>query len=114
MSGPYTLEIRVPAHTRIAAHRHRDNRTALVVSGEWHFGYGKQAKEAETKMLGPGGFYTEPADEPHFAFTQNAPAVVYITGQGPTDTTYVNPANPPPRRGWRCSGARAHPAPVAD
>ena len=41
--GPYAFEIRVPAHTRIAAHRHRDNRTALVVSGEWHFGYGGQA-----------------------------------------------------------------------
>jgi uncharacterized RmlC-like cupin family protein len=87
----------VPAHTRIAAHTHRDNRTALVVSGEWHFGYGDKANEAETKTLGPGGFYTEPADAPHFAFTGDVPAVVYITGQGPTDTTYVEPANAPSR-----------------
>ena len=87
--GPYTLEIRVPAHTRIAAHRHRDNRTALVVSGAWHFGYGEQANEAMTQALGPGGFYTEPAGQPHFAFTGDLPTVVYITGQGPTDTTYV-------------------------
>ena len=88
-AGPYAFEIRVPAHTRIAAHRHRDNRTALVVSGEWHFGYGEQANEAATKTLGPGGFYTEPAGEPHFAFTGDLPTVVYITGQGPTDTAYV-------------------------
>ena len=87
--GPYAFEIRVPAHTRIAAHRHRDNRTALVVSGEWHFGYGEQANEAATQELGPGGFYTEPAGQAHFAFTGDLPAVVYITGQGPTDTTYV-------------------------
>jgi pimeloyl-ACP methyl ester carboxylesterase len=87
--GPYAFEIRVPAHTSIAAHTHRDNRTALVVSGEWHFGYGNQAHEAATRTLGPGGFYTEPADQPHFAFTGDLPTVVYITGQGPTDTVYV-------------------------
>jgi uncharacterized RmlC-like cupin family protein len=96
-SGPYAIEIRVPPHTRIAAHRHRDNRTAIVVSGEWHFGYGEDASEAATTTLGPGGFYTEPASVAHFAFTGDAPTVVYITGQGPTDTKYVNPADDPSR-----------------
>jgi uncharacterized RmlC-like cupin family protein len=95
--GPYAIEIRVPPHTRIAAHRHRDNRTAIVVSGEWHFGYGEQASEGATTMLGPGGFYTEPANVAHFAFTGDAPAIVYITGQGPTDTNYVDPADDPTR-----------------
>src|SRR5260370_24532770 len=28
-TGPYTIEIRVPAHTRIAAHSHRDDRSAV-------------------------------------------------------------------------------------
>jgi pimeloyl-ACP methyl ester carboxylesterase/uncharacterized RmlC-like cupin family protein len=93
--GPYAFEIRVPAHTRIAAHRHRDNRTALVVSGEWHFGYGERANEAVSQTLGPGSFYTEPAGQPHFAFTGDLPTVVYITGQGPTDTTYVVPGDAP-------------------
>jgi pimeloyl-ACP methyl ester carboxylesterase/quercetin dioxygenase-like cupin family protein len=96
--GPYAFEIRVPPHTRIAAHTHRDNRTALVVSGAWHFGYGETANEATTKALAPGSFYTEPAGVAHFAFTADAPAVVYITGQGPTDTKYVNPADDPSRR----------------
>ncbi len=88
--GPYAFEIRVPAHTRIAAHRHRDNRTALVVSGEWHFGYGEKADQAATKTLEPGGFYTEPAGVAHFAFTGDRPTVVYITGEGPSDTVYVD------------------------
>ena len=94
-AGPYAFEIRVPAHTRIAAHRHRDNRTALVVSGEWHFGYGERANEAGSQVLGPGSFYTEPAGQPHFAYSGEQPTVVYITGQRPTDTTYVStPARP--------------------
>jgi pimeloyl-ACP methyl ester carboxylesterase/uncharacterized RmlC-like cupin family protein len=93
--GPYAFEIRVPAHTRIAAHLHHDNRNAIVVSGEWHFGYGDSANEAATLTLGPGGFYTEPAGVNHFAYTGDAPAVVYITGNGPTDTVYVNAADDP-------------------
>lgn len=96
--GPYAFEIRVPAHTRIAAHTHQDNRTAIVVSGEWHFGYGQTANEAASKTLAPGSFYTEPAGVAHFAFTTDAPTVVYITGLGPTDTQYVNPADDPAKR----------------
>jgi len=39
-AGVYTIMLRVPAHTRIAAHSHRDDRVATVISGTWHIGYG--------------------------------------------------------------------------
>lgn len=88
-SGPYTIELLVPAHTRIDAHQHRDDRSAVVVSGTWHFGYGRTADDAKAKALNPGSFYTEPANMPHFAHTDNEPVAVIITGNGPTDTRYV-------------------------
>ena len=88
-AGPYTIEIRVPAHTRIQAHTHRDARSAVVVSGTWYFGYGALAEEAKAKALPPGSFYTEPANDPHFALTRDEPAIVYISGWGPTDTVYT-------------------------
>lgn len=88
-AGPYTIELRVPAHTSIQAHTHRDARTAIVVSGTWYFGYGTKADPAVVKRLPPGSFYSEPAADPHFALTRDQPAVVYITGWGPTDTAYV-------------------------
>jgi hypothetical protein len=91
-AGPYAIQLKVPAHTNIAAHTHRDNRFAMVVSGGWHFGYGETANAATT-ALGPGGFYTEPAGMAHFAFTGDQPTVVYITGQGPSDTTYISTAH---------------------
>jgi pimeloyl-ACP methyl ester carboxylesterase len=91
-AGPYAIQLKVPAHTNIAAHTHRDNRFAMVVSGGWHFGYGETANVATT-ALGPGGFYTEPAGMAHFAFTGDQPTVVYITGQGPSDTTYISTAH---------------------
>lgn len=93
--GPYTIEIRVPAHTRIAAHDHRDERSAVVISGQWYLGYGKVANEPALKALPPGSFYTEPAGDAHFAMTGDDPAVVYISGFGPTSTTYVDAADAP-------------------
>ena len=54
----------------------------LKTSLLWHFGYGQTASEAASATLGPGSFYTEPAGVAHFAFTGDAPTVVYITGMG--------------------------------
>src|ERR1700722_7426123 len=37
-AGFYTILLSVPAHTKIRAHSHRDDRMAAVVSGNWLFG----------------------------------------------------------------------------
>jgi quercetin dioxygenase-like cupin family protein len=94
-AGLYTIALRVPAHTVIAAHTHRDDRTAIVVSGTWWFGYGPVNVTGALKALGPGSFYAEPGGQAHFARTEDQPAVVYITGIGPTDTHYVDAAAAP-------------------
>jgi uncharacterized RmlC-like cupin family protein len=93
--GPYTIALRVPPNMRIAAHSHRDNRTAVVVSGVWRFGYGRKADEALVKTLPPGSFYSEPAAVDHFAMTGPEGASVYISGYGPTSTHYVEAADAP-------------------
>jgi quercetin dioxygenase-like cupin family protein len=93
--GPYTIALRVPPNTRIAAHSHRDDRTAVVVSGVWRFGYGREADQALVKTLPPGSFYSEPGGIDHFAITGPEGAVVYIFGIGPTSTDYVEAANAP-------------------
>ena len=94
-AGPYTIALRVPPHTIIAAHTHRDDRSAVVVSGTWWFGYGSVNLPEQLKALGPGSFYTEPGGVAHFARTEDEPAVVYITGVGPTDTHYVDKVTDP-------------------
>ena len=95
-AGPYTIALSVPPNTRIAPHRHRDDRIATVISGTWYFGYGTDA-DANVKALGPGSFYTEPAGGSHFARTGAKPAIVYIHGFGPTDTQYEEQAADPRR-----------------
>jgi pimeloyl-ACP methyl ester carboxylesterase/uncharacterized RmlC-like cupin family protein len=88
--GLYTLRLSVPANTRIEAHEHRDDRSVTVVSGTWYLGYGSRFDEKSLKALPPGSFYTELSGQPHFAQTRADPVIVYITGYGPTDTTYVD------------------------
>lgn len=95
--GLYTIRLSVPADTRIQAHRHRDDRSATVLSGTWFFGYGPTADEQAVRALPPGSFYTEPGGAPHFALTRSDPVVLLITGYGPTDTTYVDAAQDPRR-----------------
>jgi len=97
-TGVYTIMLRVPAHTQIAAHSHRDDRVATVVSGTWHIGYGDKFDESKLKALPPGSFYTEPPGRNHFAETGDEAVEVQITGFGPSSTEYVDPAQDPRTR----------------
>ena len=98
LPGPYTIRLTIPPNTRIQAHTHRDNRSAVVVAGVWYFGYGLVAKADAERALPAGSFYTEPAGVAHFAETKAEPVTVYITGDGPTDTRYVQDVAEPARR----------------
>jgi pimeloyl-ACP methyl ester carboxylesterase/quercetin dioxygenase-like cupin family protein len=93
--GVYTIMLRVPPHTRIAAHSHRDDRVATVISGTWRIGYGDHFDESKLKPLPPGSFYTEPPGEAHFAETGDEAVEVQITGYGPSSTDYVDRTNDP-------------------
>src|SRR5271169_4230979 len=70
--GLYTILLLVPAHTKIAAHHHPDDRIATVVSGTRYFGYGDKFNEASLRPLPPGSFYTEPPNDNHFAETRGS------------------------------------------
>ena len=94
-AGLYTIMLRIPAHTRIAAHVHQDDRVATVVSGTWYIGYGDSINSAALKALPPGSFYTEPSNRSHFAETRDTEVIVQITGVGPSSTRYIDPASDP-------------------
>jgi len=94
-AGFYSILLFVPPRTTIQAHSHRDDRMATVVSGTWHFGYGTHFDEKALKTLPVGSVYSEPGGINHFARTAEVPVVVHISGFGPTDTRYFNPADDP-------------------
>jgi uncharacterized RmlC-like cupin family protein len=87
--GLYTIQLTVPANTKIEAHTHPDDRVATVISGTWNIGYGSRFDEKKLKALAPGSFYTEPPSIAHFARTGNQKVVIQITGYGPTGTKYM-------------------------
>lgn len=89
-AGLYTIRLTIPPHTVINPHHHRDDRVATVVSGLWFIAYGVKREAGALKALPAGSFYTEPAGAAHFAGTEDQPAVVDITGFGPSDTIYVD------------------------
>jgi pimeloyl-ACP methyl ester carboxylesterase/quercetin dioxygenase-like cupin family protein len=93
--GVYTIMLRVPAHTQIAAHSHRDDRVATVISGTWRIGYGDHFDESKLKALPAGSYYTEPPGQAHFAETGDEPVVVQISGFGPSSTDYVDRTSDP-------------------
>jgi quercetin dioxygenase-like cupin family protein len=97
-AGFYTILLFVPAHTTIQAHSHRDDRMATVVSGDWTFGYGDHFDAKSLKTLPPGSVYSEPGGRNHFAQTNADPTIVEISGYGPTDTKYFDPANDPKKQ----------------
>src|SRR5947209_13841070 len=103
--GVYTIMLQMPATTKIAAHSHRDDGVATVISGTWHIGYGEKFDEAKLKALPPGSFYTEPPSRNHFAETGDEPVVVQITGFGPSSTEYVD-ATQDPRKSQPIAGAK--------
>jgi hypothetical protein len=94
-AGFYSILLFVPAHTTIQAHSHRDDRMATVVSGTWYFGYGDRFDAKSLKKLPPGSVYSEPGAHNHFARTDKDAVIVQISGYGPTDTRYFNPADEP-------------------
>jgi len=94
-AGYYSILLFVPPHTTIQAHSHRDDRMATVVSGDWYLGYGDHFDGKLLKRLPPGSVYSEPAGQDHFARSGVTEVVVEISGYGPTNTKYFDPANDP-------------------
>jgi uncharacterized RmlC-like cupin family protein len=97
-AGLYTLMLKVPPNVKIQAHSHGDDRTAVVVTGTWYFGYGREFNEGALKELPAGSFYTEPPKVEHFAMTKSQGATIEITGYGPSSTVYVDPKNDPTKK----------------
>src|ERR1700754_532674 len=90
--GPYSQLLKVGPHAAIAAHHHAGDRVGTVLKGTWHFGYGPKFDKANLRTLPVGSVYTEPSGGAHFAMTGEEAVTVLLTGWGPTDTVYENPA----------------------
>jgi hypothetical protein len=93
--GLYSQLLKVGPNASIAAHHHAGDRVGTVLEGTWMFGFGPKFDKAALRTMPVGSVYTEPAGGAHFAMTGDQAVTVLITGVGPTDTVYENPADDP-------------------
>jgi quercetin dioxygenase-like cupin family protein len=87
--GMYAARIRFPSNLRIAPHFHRDDRIVTVLSGTVLFGYGARFDESAMRAFPAGSVWTEPATQPHFAWSRNGEVVLQVIGMGPSGTTLL-------------------------
>jgi len=68
--GPYTIRLSIPANTRIQAHTHRDNRTAVVVAGACTLVTARSQAQRPRKLCRPEAS-TPSRRRAHFAETKS-------------------------------------------
>jgi len=91
-SGPFVLRLMTPGAYAIPPHWHSQDEQLTVISGTFYFGLGDKVDAKKATGLPAGGFHFLPAKAHHYAFSK-APAVVQVSGNGPFDVTYLNPAD---------------------
>lgn len=88
-NGIYVQIVKIPANTKLLPHFHPDNRTVYVIDGEFYYCYENKFDETKAIKIIKGSFFTEPANQPHFAFTKENYVILYVSGNGPTKTTFI-------------------------
>jgi quercetin dioxygenase-like cupin family protein len=92
--GPFVMRMKAPANYKIAPHTHTQAEQITVLSGTLYLGMGEKMNKSQEHALGAGGFHAMPGKTPHYAFTKTA-TVVQVSGNGPFDINYLNPADNP-------------------
>ena len=91
--GPYLYLVKWPPNSKTLAHKHREDRYGMVVSGVHYIGYGDKFDEKKLHAHPAGTFFTEPADTAHFGLTKEG-AALYFYAIGPTGNTPLEKPDP--------------------
>ena len=91
-TGMYAVLLKMRSGHRVEPHSHPDNRVATILSGTFYVGYGEKFDESKLKALPAGSVYTEPANQPHFAWAKDGEVIIQGVGIGPSGTTPVRPS----------------------
>jgi hypothetical protein len=95
--GPYVFRARMPAGTRLPAHRHPDERWVTVLVGTYRSAVGERLDADSATEYPTGSFYVTPANAPHYSIAVTD-VIVQEQGVGPSGIAYVH-AEDDPRHG---------------
>ena len=92
--GTFSIRAKLPAGYMIPPHFHTKDENLTVLSGAMYLGMSDTVDKKAAHALKAGGFHHLPGKAHHYAFTK-APTVLQISGEGPFDINYLNPADDP-------------------
>jgi hypothetical protein len=92
-AGPYVTRLRAPQGLRVMPHTHPDDRMYTVLSGTLYIGYGDTWDESKLLAYPQGSVIYLPARLSHFQYSKSGEYVIQINAVGPTDLTFINPAD---------------------
>ena len=74
--------------------------SVTVVQGSFIMGVGEKVEPAQAQELTPGSYMRVSKEVRHYEWTKGE-TIIYVSGLGPLDTTYVNPADDPRQKSGR-------------
>ena len=96
--GLYVVRLKMPAGYKIPPHFHKASENVTVLTGVFYIGLGEKFDQGTGQELPVGGFVSVPPKHAHYAWAGREETVVQVHGVGPTDLTFVNPADDPRKK----------------
>jgi quercetin dioxygenase-like cupin family protein len=96
--GPFVYRLKMPAGYKVPPHFHKAAENVTVLTGVFYLGLGEKFDQGSGQELPVGGFVSVPPKHPHYAWAGPQETVVQVHGVGPTDLTFVNPADDPRKK----------------
>jgi quercetin dioxygenase-like cupin family protein len=96
--GLFVYRLKMPAQYRIPPHFHKASENVTVLAGTFSIGLGEKFDQGSGQELPVGGFVAIPPKHPHYAWAGAQETIVQVHGVGPTDLTFVNPADDPRKK----------------
>ena len=97
-AGPYTIRVLLPKGTRLAPHKHPEDRIYTVISGTFYIGLGEIFDESLLKSFEPGSVVVLPGGQAHFHWAKTSDYVTQVSAIGPLGLDYIDAANDPRRK----------------
>lgn len=96
--GIFTIRLKIPPHYTFPPHWHPTAESFTVLAGPFFIGMGDNVDKSKARALPAMSFAAMPAVHHHYAYTGNQGAVIDLTGYGPFQIYYVNPADDPAKK----------------
>jgi quercetin dioxygenase-like cupin family protein len=93
----FVVRLRFPDGFKVPPHYHPVDENVTVLKGTLLLGLGEKVDTAKAKALTAGSFSVMPKEVRHFAQAKGD-AEIQVSGMGPFDVVYVNPADDPRKK----------------